>query len=107
MDQQVIANFKKLYTKALFRKCFQVTNDTQLTLRKFWKNHATILNCVNLINNAWNQVSYKNMNSAWRKLWPGCVPERDFEGFETDTPAAGVEEIILLRRSFLLQGAWA
>ena len=32
------------------------------------------------------------MNSAWRKLWSGCVPERDFEGFEIDAPAADVEE---------------
>ena len=31
-------------------------------------------------------------NSAWRKLWPGCVPEKDFKGFETDAPAADVEE---------------
>ena len=56
MDQQVIASFKKLYTKALFRKCFQVTNDTQLTLKEFWKNYFTILNCANLIDNAWSQV---------------------------------------------------
>ena len=32
------------------------------------------------------------MNSAWRKLYPNCVPERDFEGFETDAPAVDVEE---------------
>ncbi|XP_023242082.1 tigger transposable element-derived protein 2-like [Centruroides sculpturatus] len=35
MDQQVISNFKKPYTKALFTMCFQVTNDTDLTLRAF------------------------------------------------------------------------
>ena len=29
MDQQVIANFKKLYTKFLFQRCFEVTSDTQ------------------------------------------------------------------------------
>ena len=32
------------------------------------------------------------MNSAWRKLWSGCLPERDFEGFEVDAPVADVEE---------------
>ena len=32
------------------------------------------------------------MSSAWRKLWSGCVPERDFEGFEIDAPVADVEE---------------
>ena len=35
MDQQVISNFKKLYTKALFQRCFEVTSDTELTLRDF------------------------------------------------------------------------
>ena len=39
MDQQVISNFKKLYTKALFQRCFEVTSDTELTLRDFWKHH--------------------------------------------------------------------
>ena len=52
MDQQVIANFKKLYTKALFQRCFEVTENTSLTLREFWKDHFNILNCLNLIDNA-------------------------------------------------------
>ena len=49
------------------------------------------------------------MNSAWRKLWPGCVLEQDFEGFETDALAANVEEnaiveeIISLGRSMGLE----
>ncbi|KAM3936129.1 tigger transposable element-derived protein 1-like [Leptodactylus fuscus] len=38
MDQQVRSNFKKLYTKHLFRRCFDVTENTNLTLRKFWKH---------------------------------------------------------------------
>nr|XP_053637313.1 myoneurin-like [Cherax quadricarinatus] len=33
MDQEVIGNFKKLYTKSLFQRCFEVTSDTELTLR--------------------------------------------------------------------------
>ncbi|XP_069938076.1 tigger transposable element-derived protein 1-like isoform X1 [Cherax quadricarinatus] len=43
MDQQVISNFKKLYTKAMFERCFNVTSDTRLTLRDFWKEHFSIL----------------------------------------------------------------
>ena len=27
IDQEVISNFNKLYTKGLFRKCFEITND--------------------------------------------------------------------------------
>ncbi|KAF2366173.1 DDE superfamily endonuclease domain [Trinorchestia longiramus] len=82
MNQRIISNFKKLYTKALFRKCFEVTNDTTLTLEDFLRNHFTILSCVNLIDSAWNQVTYQTMKSGWRKLWPDCVPGQDFEGSE-------------------------
>ena len=95
MDQQVIANFKKLYTKFLFQRCFDVTSNTQLTLRDFWKNHFNIYHCITLIDKAWNQVSYRTMNSAWRKLWPDCVTERQFEGFDSvagTSTAADVEE---------------
>ena len=35
MDQQVISNFKGLYIRALFPKCFVVTDDTQLLLWEF------------------------------------------------------------------------
>ena len=49
MDQQVTANFKKLYTKALFQRYFEVTENTSLTLREFWKDHFNIINCLNLI----------------------------------------------------------
>ena len=100
MNQQVIANLKKLYAIALFYKCFQVTNDTQLTQR-ILENHFTILNYVNLIDNAWNQVSYGSMNSAWWKLWPGCVPERDFESLKQMLLLLMLKKMLLLRRLFL------
>ncbi|XP_043545284.1 tigger transposable element-derived protein 1-like [Chiloscyllium plagiosum] len=76
MDQNVIANFKKLYTKALFARCFQVTNDTDLNLGQYWKDHFNILHCISLIDKAWNEVSFRTLQSAWRKLWPDCEPER-------------------------------
>uniref|UniRef100_UPI00358F173F tigger transposable element-derived protein 1-like n=1 Tax=Myxine glutinosa TaxID=7769 RepID=UPI00358F173F len=82
MDQQVISNFKKLYTKAMFQRCFEVTNETELTLRDFWKDHYNILHCLRIIDKAWREVSLRTMNSAWKKLWPDCVAGRDFEGFE-------------------------
>ncbi|XP_028658934.2 tigger transposable element-derived protein 1-like [Erpetoichthys calabaricus] len=82
MDQQAISNFKKLYTKALFQRCFEVISDTELTLREFWKDHFTIVHCITLIDKAWQDVSYRTMNSTWRNLWPEAVTERDFEGFE-------------------------
>ncbi|CAH2283062.1 tigger transposable element-derived 1-like [Pelobates cultripes] len=34
IDQQVISNFKKLYTKASFQRCFKVTEGTNLTFSR-------------------------------------------------------------------------
>ncbi|XP_064109958.1 tigger transposable element-derived protein 1-like [Macrobrachium nipponense] len=57
MDQQVISNFKKLYTKHLFKRCFDITDTTNLTLREFWKEHFDIVICIRLIDQAWQEVS--------------------------------------------------
>ncbi|GFS40886.1 PAN2-PAN3 deadenylation complex catalytic subunit PAN2 [Nephila pilipes] len=73
MDQQVISNFKKLFTKHLLKRCFKVTENTNLTLR--------------------------TLNSAWRKLWPDVVLKREeFEGFEPIE-----EEIVSIGRSMGLE----
>ena len=98
MDQQVISNFKKLFTKHLFKRCFEVTENTNLTLREFWKEHYNIVICLKLIDIAWQGVTKRTLNSAWRKLWPDVVLERDFEGFE---PV--VEEIVSIGRSMGLE----
>lgn len=42
---------------ALFQRCFEVTKNTNLTLREFWKDHFNILNCLNLIDKAWEEVT--------------------------------------------------
>ncbi|GFS99558.1 tigger transposable element-derived protein 1, partial [Nephila pilipes] len=66
MDQQVISNFKKLYTKHFFKRCFEITENTNLTLREFWKNHYNIVICLKLIDTAWQGVTKRTLNSAWR-----------------------------------------
>ncbi|KAF6384947.1 hypothetical protein mRhiFer1_008808 [Rhinolophus ferrumequinum] len=101
MVQQVISNFKKLYTKALFQRCFEVTSDTELTLREFWKNHFNILHCLHLIDKAWRDVSHRTMKSAWKKLWPDAVPERVFEDVEEEAPIA--EDSVSLGKSMGLE----
>ncbi|XP_023230982.1 tigger transposable element-derived protein 1-like isoform X1 [Centruroides sculpturatus] len=102
MDQQIISNFKKYYTKALFQRCFEVTSDTELTLCDFWKNHFNILLCLGLIDKAWQQVTCRTLNLAWRNLWPDCVAVSDFEGFETDTDGV-VDDIVYLGKSMGLE----
>ncbi|PNF23569.1 hypothetical protein B7P43_G05621 [Cryptotermes secundus] len=56
MDQQVISNFKKLYTKALFERCFEVTEGSNLTLREFWKYHFHVVACLKMIKKAWEGI---------------------------------------------------
>ncbi|XP_066231909.1 zinc finger MYM-type protein 6 isoform X4 [Saccopteryx leptura] len=101
MDQQVISNFKKLFTKQLFQRCFEVMESTNLTLREFWKEHYNIVTCLGIIDMAWQGVTRKTLNSAWRKLWPEVVSERDFEGFEPEVSV--VEEIVSLGKSMGLE----
>ncbi|XP_033009888.1 tigger transposable element-derived protein 1-like [Lacerta agilis] len=101
MDQQIISNFKKLYTKAMFQKCFEVTSDTELTLREFWKNHFNILHCLHMIDKAWKDVSQRTLQAAWKKLWPDAVPEHVTEAVEEDVPI--VEDIVFLGNSMGLE----
>ncbi|XP_075913253.1 uncharacterized protein LOC116957625 isoform X2 [Petromyzon marinus] len=98
MDQQVISNFKKLYTKALFQLCFEVTEGTNLTLREFWKNHFHIINCLKIIDKAWDGVTKRTLNSAWRKLWSDCV-----EGFAHEQEPPVVDEIVSLGKTMGLE----
>ncbi|KAL3977070.1 U1 small nuclear ribonucleoprotein A [Sarotherodon galilaeus] len=98
MDQQVISNFKKLYTKHMFKRCSDITESTQLTLREFWKSHFDIVACLKLISLAWREVSCRMLNSAWRKLWPdaggaGPQPEVEVEEIVNLGTALGLEEV--------------
>lgn len=99
IDQQVISNFKKLYTKHLFKRCFKVTENTNLTLREFWKEHYNIVICLEIIDLAWQGVTRRTLNFSWRKLWPDTVSERDFEGFEM----AELNKIVALGKSMGLE----
>ena len=68
------------------------------------------MNCLQLINKAREAVIIRTLNSAWQKLWPEAVPDRDFEGFRAweGLPAEEVdgvteEEIVMLRRDMELE----
>ncbi|KAM9457775.1 tigger transposable element-derived protein 1-like isoform 1-T1 [Clarias gariepinus] len=100
MNQEVISNFKTLYTKALFQRCFEVTIGTNLTLEEFWKDHFNIVNCLEIIDKAWEGVTNVTLNSAWRKLWPDCVLESDLDSnpawFAQEQEPLVVNEIVSL-----------
>nr|XP_033816160.1 tigger transposable element-derived protein 1-like [Geotrypetes seraphini] len=81
-------------------RCFEVTNETELTLQKFWKDHYNILHCLRIIEKAWREVSFRTLVSAWKNLWPECVAERNIEGFE-EPPV--VPDIVSLGKSVGLE----
>ncbi|KAM6152008.1 LOW QUALITY PROTEIN: neuronal acetylcholine receptor subunit alpha-2-like [Erethizon dorsatum] len=56
MDQQVIHNFEKLYTKALFTRYFNVTEEASFSPKEFWKKHFSVLHCINLIDKAQEDI---------------------------------------------------
>ncbi|XP_061622154.1 tigger transposable element-derived protein 1-like [Phyllopteryx taeniolatus] len=99
MDQQVVCNFKKLFTKHLFRRCFEVTQSSNLTIREFWKDHYNIVSCLRIIDMAWQGVTKRTLICAWKKLWPEVVSERVI--FEPEE--AVVEEIVSLGKSMGLE----
>lgn len=97
MDQQVISNFKKFYVKAPFKRCFEVTSESNITLREFWKKDFNILHCLGMIEKAWDEVSVRTLKSSWKNLWPDCVLLKDLEG--TSVENLVVNEIISLWNS--------
>ncbi|XP_023238694.1 tigger transposable element-derived protein 1-like [Centruroides sculpturatus] len=92
MDQEVIAGFKKLYIRALFRWYFEACQfSSMMTLKTFWKEKFDILEAIWLIQKTWSEVTKQQLNSAWRKLCPSCiqgergdVPEITDENVTTD-----------------------
>ncbi|XP_067132611.1 tigger transposable element-derived protein 1-like [Centruroides vittatus] len=98
MDQQLIANFKTLYTRALFMKMFeecQLCRD--MTVQKFWKEKFDVLVAIRLIQKVWGEVVQKTLNSAWKRLVPEWTQEEPAE--DTDV----VQEIISMARELELE----
>ncbi|KAG7157428.1 Tigger transposable element-derived protein 1-like 174, partial [Homarus americanus] len=56
-----------------------------------------------LITSAWKEVTVRCLCAAWRPLWPECVLQRDFEGFEELEEEAVVHEIVSLGNSMGLE----
>ncbi|XP_022909635.2 tigger transposable element-derived protein 1-like [Onthophagus taurus] len=103
MDQQVISNFKKLYTKILFERCFEVTEETKVTLKEFWKYHFHIFACLEIIDKAWEGVNKRTLISAWKKLWPESVVECHSEKVDTLDVEPLVNEIVSLANTIGLE----
>ncbi|CAH2325984.1 Hypothetical predicted protein [Pelobates cultripes] len=66
---QPISNFKKLYTREHFRRCFEMTDRSSLTHHEFWREHFDIVSCLQIITIA--IVSHLHQSQQFcRKLFP-------------------------------------
>ncbi|XP_061444367.1 tigger transposable element-derived protein 1-like [Rhineura floridana] len=103
MDQCVIATFKLNYLKRTFSKCIAAIDNEEGTrqevLKKFWKSYD-ILDCIETIRDAWNDIKETTMKGAWKELCPQLVD--DFEGFE-DPVADVIENIVEMARQLELE----
>ncbi|XP_043837136.1 CENPB DNA-binding domain-containing protein 1 [Dromiciops gliroides] len=85
MGQGVISTFKAHYLKKTFQHLIGGTDrDDTVTIREFWKNY-NIMNAVDNIAEAWDELEPSLMNSVWKKMWPECVHVHDVSQIETIT----------------------
>ena len=62
------------------------------------------MNCLKIINEAWDGITKRTLNSAWRKLWPDCILGHDLEGLavnKQEPPA--VNKTVSLGKSMRLE----
>ncbi|XP_019484941.1 PREDICTED: tigger transposable element-derived protein 1-like [Hipposideros armiger] len=56
-----------------------------------------------IIDKAWDRVTKRTLNSAWRKLWPDCILGLDLEGLAQEQETPVVDEIESLGKTMGLQ----
>lgn len=80
MDQGAIAAFKAHYLRQTFAQAVKATESGQ-TLQEFWKGF-NILNAIQNIAAAWEEVTQQCMNCIWKKVLKTYV--NTFKGFNKD-----------------------
>ncbi|KAK1345907.1 hypothetical protein QTO34_008372 [Cnephaeus nilssonii] len=94
MGQQVISNFKKLDTCP--GRFGSVDRASACGLKGPGFDSETK-------HGGRGRVSPRTVQSAWKKLWPESIAERDLEGFEDNEPVSVVEDIVPLSKSIGLE----
>ncbi|KAJ7329541.1 hypothetical protein JRQ81_015715 [Phrynocephalus forsythii] len=102
MDQQVISNFKKLYTRELFWCCFEMTDGSGISLQDCWRRHFDIVSCLQLIKIAWDGGELAEPE-FWRNLWPDCVVAPASDASAPAGESAVLQEIVSLGRTMGLE----
>ncbi|KAM9061128.1 tigger transposable element-derived protein 1-like [Sarcophilus harrisii] len=85
MGQGVISTFKAHYLRKTFQHLLGGTDgEDRSTVREFWRNY-NIMNAVDNIAEAWDELEPSLMNSVWKKIWPECVHAHDVSQIENIT----------------------
>ncbi|XP_055687379.1 tigger transposable element-derived protein 1-like [Lutzomyia longipalpis] len=70
MDQQVIATFKKFYTKFLFQRCEEYCRFSgNHALIKFFKEELDVVVSIKIVEEAWAAINEKTLRAAWKNIY--------------------------------------
>ncbi|XP_006860315.1 PREDICTED: tigger transposable element-derived protein 1-like [Chrysochloris asiatica] len=73
MGQGVASIFKAHYLRRTFEHILEATDgEDKATVREFWRKYD-IMDAVDNIAVAWEELKPATMNSLWKKIWPECV----------------------------------
>ncbi|XP_050709471.1 tigger transposable element-derived protein 1-like [Eriocheir sinensis] len=93
-DQGLISTFKSYYTRRAMHALSVAHRDGIIDgPQAYWKTFD-IKKAVEMIGEAWQEITPVTMNAVWRKLWPQAV--HNFTGFAVPDTAALSKEIAAL-----------
>uniref|UniRef100_A0A8D1GBG6 HTH CENPB-type domain-containing protein n=1 Tax=Sus scrofa TaxID=9823 RepID=A0A8D1GBG6_PIG len=73
VGQGIASTFKAHYLRRTFEHILEATDGEETAeVGAFWRNHS-IMDAVDNIAVAWEQLRPATMNSVWKKMWPECV----------------------------------
>ncbi|XP_032245712.1 tigger transposable element-derived protein 1-like [Phoca vitulina] len=97
MGQGITSTFKAHYVRRTFEHILEATDgeDTAM-IREFWRNYS-IMDAVDNIAVAWEELRPETMNSVWKKIWPECVQFQSVS--QTDNIAQLQQNIVTLAKN--------
>ncbi|XP_003418168.1 tigger transposable element-derived protein 1 [Loxodonta africana] len=101
MGQGVASAFKAHYLKRTFEHILEATGgEDKATIREFWRNYD-IMDAVDNIAVAWEELKPATMNNVWKKIWPECVRFQSFS--QTDSIAWLQQNIVTLAKNMAFE----
>ncbi|XP_024591404.1 CENPB DNA-binding domain-containing protein 1 [Neophocaena asiaeorientalis asiaeorientalis] len=100
MGQGVASTFKAHYLRRTFEHILEATDgDDTAEIREFWRKYS-IMDAVDNIAIAWEELRPATMNTVWKKIWPECVQFQSVS--QTDNIAQLQQNIVTLAKSVAL-----